>query len=760
MIKKTYTIFIILAIFIFPSIVFAKENKYGVEIISDSFDVGRKIETKLNKIDEEVIYKWNKNNSNKDYYIPTAADYESWIEVTIYNKNNKKLSSDKIYFSKLPVIYINTNIHENKINREEYIKGNMYIQGNYKYSDQYNGDIEIKGRGTSSWHYDKKPYRIKLDKKTDLFGFGKNKNYVLLANYLDPSLMRNKLGFDLANKMGLVTTDSTWVDVILNGKFIGNYQLCEHIRIGKQLVDIVDIESIAEDAAKKISEEEKLSKNNSKKLEDIMKEDLSWLTLDEISFKNKKYKVSKYFNYNKKLNGGILFEFDSEEEKEISNFKTKNNINVNISKPEYLLTNSKLMNYTKNYIQDIEDAFLSYNGYNKKNVHYSKLVDVDSLVSYWLTMEILSNEDASGRSRFAYKDNNGKLTFGPVWDFDISSGAYRTVFGAKGWNITGTISGMYLKQDFWKEIVDDPYFQIKVQEKYWEIRPYLESIIKDNGLIDYYNDYLYESGVANELLWTNKGYMKRSFSGEKGDPTILKKFLKKRIKWLDSVFNTEEKTTKSLYTKLSKNSYKKSKKINIKVLNLKKDSENHGSNYLLSEKKNVKISISTKNIKNPIIYINGIKYKKVSNKITLPYKKLVNNQKNVITVTGFKNNKPYSNYITIRLNDKNKIRTKLDIIVENKCSDINLIRINERKSTNKSYGLKSALYSNRCHSYYDKNLNKISPSNVIISKNTSNLWWGIRQKIIFIALIIILIILILVLFLSKMHIKKKRNYNL
>lgn len=122
------------------------------------------------------------------------------------------LASDRIWFSTLPVVYINTDDGAAITSKTEYKSASMLIQGSKKYGagNQYNydGTIQIKGRGNSSWTPPKKPYKIKLDTSTDIFGFGKNKHWVLLANYYDESLARNTVANEIATEMGLVRTDT------------------------------------------------------------------------------------------------------------------------------------------------------------------------------------------------------------------------------------------------------------------------------------------------------------------------------------------------------------------------------------------------------------------------------------------------------------------------------------------------------------------------------------------------------------------------
>ena len=236
-------------------------------------------------ISDDASVKWYVNDEYKsetdfnDVFDLTEENYETWIKADVYS-DSALVGSKTLYFSKLPVMYIDTEDSKEITSKTEYMSAKMNVQGNEFLSgnDLYSGDIEIKGRGNSTWELPKKPYKIKLDKKFDLLKLGKNKHFVLLANYLDESLMRNKIAYDMSRELGLISMDSTWVDVVLNGQFIGNYQICEQIRIDEGRVDVFDWEGKAEDVAKQIAQENNLSKNDRKALEEAMKVDFSWIS--------------------------------------------------------------------------------------------------------------------------------------------------------------------------------------------------------------------------------------------------------------------------------------------------------------------------------------------------------------------------------------------------------------------------------------------------------------------------------------------------
>ncbi|MCD8385527.1 MAG: CotH kinase family protein [Bacteroidales bacterium] len=123
--------------------------------------------------------------------------------------------------------------------KTEYVPCTVTIDADGEEWD-YEGTAGIRGRGNSSWEwYPKKPYRIKLDKKAELMGMGSGKSWVLLANYRDPTDLMNTFVFELGELAGLQYTNHTrYVEVTLNGEYIGLYQLTEQVQQGKGRVNI------------------------------------------------------------------------------------------------------------------------------------------------------------------------------------------------------------------------------------------------------------------------------------------------------------------------------------------------------------------------------------------------------------------------------------------------------------------------------------------------------------------------------------------
>lgn len=145
----------------------------------------------------------------------------------------------------IPLIEINTEESLTEIpNKVDYKKAEFQLKGFGNYED-ISESVSIRGRGNTSWSFPKKPYRLKFDKKVSLCGLPSAKNFVLLANYNDHSLIQNALAFKLGQMLNLPFTPSCIpVEVKLNGVYKGSYLLTNKPGINSGSVDIDEDNSI------------------------------------------------------------------------------------------------------------------------------------------------------------------------------------------------------------------------------------------------------------------------------------------------------------------------------------------------------------------------------------------------------------------------------------------------------------------------------------------------------------------------------------
>ncbi|MDQ4139834.1 MAG: CotH kinase family protein [Bacteroidota bacterium] len=417
----------------------------------------------------------------------TKNDFSKPVLYTIKTQNGKlKQYTVKLTtFTGLPTIHINTEDSLAIDSKAIPVKAHLKVKGNTAYiQGLYDGDIQIRGRGNSSWHImPKKSYKITLDRKAQLLDMPADKEWVLLANYADKTLMRNYVSLELSRRLGLkYTPRSRFVEVFLNHKYMGNYLLTEQIKIAKDRVNIEEL-------------------NNT---------DLG----------------------NEAITGGYLLEIDGRLDAK-SWFKTNRGVPFCIKSPENVATGQ--YEYIKNFIQQTEDVLYS-DAFTDGQEGYAKYINVASFVNWYLLNEITKNNDANFfTSVYLYKDRNGKLCMGPVWDYDIA-------LGNINFNGNDHPEGFWIQQSIWiNRLFQDPAFQAKVKERYNQLKA-----SKISTLSQYINQtatYLSKSqrenfnlwNILNNYVWPNAVVLG---SYEK-EVAYLTDWLEKRITWLDKEFNQQ-----------------------------------------------------------------------------------------------------------------------------------------------------------------------------------------------------------------------------
>ena len=243
------------------------------------------------------------------------------------------------------------------------------------------------------------------------------------------------------------------VDVVMNGDYLGSYYLSEVVRIDESRVNIPDLEDL--------------------KQTDI-DNDENWMT------------------------GGYLLGVSPYGKEEGYQFTTDSKVSFVLESPEkmdnaYEDSLDTANSYIEEYIQNTEDAIFGDDFKDKNGVSYKEYLDLDSAAKYFLIQEFTNNGDAYGTpSTKLYKKKDGKLYFGPLWDFDYVawgsydySSEYNTAYG-RGVDFT-----------WFERLKCDPEFVKKVKESWDELKPELEKLIKEDGTIDQYEKELSEAAANN-----------------------------------------------------------------------------------------------------------------------------------------------------------------------------------------------------------------------------------------------------------------------
>lgn len=392
----------------------------------------------------------------------------------------------------------------------------------------------IKGRGNSTWSMKKKPYNIKFDKKTDLFGMGNAKKWSLLANYTDKSLLRNFVAYNLADNLGLeFVSKCVSVDLYVDGDYYGNYLLCESVEVGDTRVDINDLEGDTEDVNEKDLDAYSLGGAQQSDYKKLTAGTQKWVNIP---------------NNPENITGGYLLEFELPNRyvNEVSGFITNRNQAIVLKAPEY--ASEAQVKYISAFYQEFEDAVFSASGYNSKGKHYTEYIDVESFVTMYVFQEYAKNLDAAVTSFYVYKDADRDIfVASPVWDFDYALGnsysAYNTnISEPSGW----WASGIYYKTDndtkYLSTILNalfrhDDFSALASNEWNSAFAPILDDEYF-NGIKAYANE-ITASAVMNAILWntyktSDVAKVKSEYENQANG--VLIKFMKNRKAFLDKGF--------------------------------------------------------------------------------------------------------------------------------------------------------------------------------------------------------------------------------
>ena len=142
----------------------------------------------------------------------------------------------------LPQVYITTPSSVPITSKVDWVEGgNMRIVNSYG-KEVLNETSDFRGRGNTTWYnMPKKPYAIKLDKRKKVLGMPDHKRWVMLANWMDRTLMRNAVAFEISRCCMEYTPRGQFVELFVNNEHKGNYYLCEQIKIDRNRLNISEI---------------------------------------------------------------------------------------------------------------------------------------------------------------------------------------------------------------------------------------------------------------------------------------------------------------------------------------------------------------------------------------------------------------------------------------------------------------------------------------------------------------------------------------
>ncbi len=299
---------------------------------------------------------------NNNVQISSITENDFSHPVTYSLTNDEGISQDYVivveWQKAIPQFYIQTEGTMPIVSKDNYMQAKLSIDGVDVYDD-FEGATEIRGRGNTTWGRPKKPYRIKLNKKASILGLKEAKNWVLLANHFDETLMLNAVAMKIGRLLDIEYANHMIpVELTVNGEFLGNYMLTEQIEVDDNRVNI---------------------KNGGQLLE------MDTYYKGDWKFKTASYNLPIEIKYPK------------------------------LKKYETIDAQQELIQIRSEFEEFESKVFAS----SFPNSGYLDVFDQEALVNYLIVYMLTGNSEINHpKSTYLYKPKDGKYTMGPIWDFD------------------------------------------------------------------------------------------------------------------------------------------------------------------------------------------------------------------------------------------------------------------------------------------------------------------------------------------------------
>ncbi len=431
----------------------------------------------------------------------------------------------------IPAMFISTesgNINAIKDDKSVKEPGLLFMQDADR-NVEYSGELDyIRTRGQATFFFSKKPFQIKLASSAPLCGMSKDKQWILLAHYVDKSLIRTSMCLDMARRTNAFAFVPEYqaVDLYLNNGYFGSYLLTEKREIDNGRLDITSLEEATEAL-------------NEQPLETMP-------TFGERLYSRNGSKGAILPNEPEDITGGYLILGNSRVyyAGEVGGFVSSQGQAFTFDSPKYV--SEKQVAYMQNLMQRIEDALWSSDGKDPATgQHYTELLDFDTFVYRYVQAEVTAEHD--GQRVYFYKDSDlvdGKVYVGPVWDVDNTFGAFAAQRSAKRFYIRNDDSLSYL---WFPRAMKHPEFEEAAIRVYNEayapmLRILLGEETDETGTLRSIDEYAQEvaaSAAMDNVVWPMAQLMQDNFNMNTGSTpaaqiAYLKKYVSSRLEFLNS----------------------------------------------------------------------------------------------------------------------------------------------------------------------------------------------------------------------------------
>lgn len=370
--------------------------------------------------------------------------------------------------------------------------------------NNYNGKIAIEVRGSTSQQYPKKSYGFETqdilgaNANVPLLGLPIENDWILYGPYPDKTLLRDVLTYDLSRKFGHYASNWRFCELVIDGEYLGVYILLERIKRDNNRVNIAYLDA-----------------------DDLAGDSLTGGYIVKVD----------------KLTGEVGYSWTS-------NYNTE--VVMQFHDPEFDQLNPIQASYMENFIGEFEDVIWGPQ-FDDPLIGYSNYIETTSFYDFFILQELGRTVDGYRSSSFMHKDKtsgawNGKLSAGPMWDFNLSYGNadYCNADLTTGWqyNFDEVCDFTSAIPFWWEKLLESTTYKNGLKCRWEELRQgplHTDSI---NYFINSMSNYLQEGRIRNFEKWPIIGvYVNwNSFVGNtyEEDLNFLKTYIEERSIWIDN----------------------------------------------------------------------------------------------------------------------------------------------------------------------------------------------------------------------------------
>jgi subtilisin-like proprotein convertase family protein len=448
-----------------------------------------------------------------EYAYADFGDLHDWM--ISFGPSASAPSPQLLFSSNLPIITINT--FGQLITDPVRITAQMGIidngAGNENYltdlPNNYNGFVSIEKRGSTSATFAQPSYSFETEDSAEnnldvsLLGMPAENDWILYGPYNDKSLMRDALIYRLSNDLGRYASRTKFCEVTLNNSYQGVYVLLERIKQDSARVHISPLQ--AGDTTG-----DQLTGGYILKIDKFDGEQVDYFTSHYLPCNDSTVWQHIYFQYHDPSPAEIVWQ---------------------------------QKNYIESFVDSFEDA-LADPGFEDPISGYRKYADEFSFIDFALLNEISKNVDGYRWSTFFHKDKaskNGKITMGPVWDFNLAFGNADYYNGAYTdgwqWDFPCPFEDGGLNPFWWHQLLQDPVYNANLQCRWKELRSSAFSLDHLDALIDSFATLLdtaqqrhfQKYPILGTYVWPN-AYYPPTYAEE---IDTLKNWIAARVAWMD-----------------------------------------------------------------------------------------------------------------------------------------------------------------------------------------------------------------------------------